>query len=112
MILLVSSCQSTNYVMGDLSIKYNRCRIRCYNIDLLETVPEFNCDKKLSDNFPVFYDRRDNFLKFISGNYPLEVCDQLIGFYANDFAKKIKPQIRKAKDACMDQENFKNEEEN
>lgn len=87
MILLVNaSCMTIKYMpLADYSHKFQRCRIRCYNPNILKSV----ADKKCGD-------------KFKSGNYPPKRCEGLIGVFDKDFAKELRPKVLKNIQYCED----------
>jgi hypothetical protein len=76
--IICSEINSTDIkplVSCDISFQFNRCRCRCFDLDQFQTVD----DKFCSD--------------FRSGDYPLEYCEGLSGFFIEDMAINIKPNI-------------------
>lgn len=64
------------FITRDLSLQFNRCRLKCFDINKWETVPDKLCGEK-----------------FVSGNYALEECDETIGMTKEIWAKEIRPKI-------------------
>jgi len=62
----------------DLSIKFQRCRIRCFNFNTMKTIKDKHC----GDDFR-------------SGNYGMEMCHGLAGFLNDDWAIELKPKVKK-----------------
>lgn len=109
-ILLTISCASCKgpqirpQVNGDISINFNRCRVRCFSLMEAKTVEDKKCNRyykinRSPDVFAEYYEleqtRKQDVLKFVSGNYPLNVCDKMTGVFAEPFAKEIKPWAKK-----------------
>lgn len=84
-ILLVSCNTIEPRALADISFKFNRCRLRCYDFNKLETIADDNCGEN-----------------FESGDYPLEACEGVIGAYVDDFATELRPKILKNIQACKD----------
>jgi len=87
---LFTSCSKLPpQILADISLKFNRCRIRCYSIPDLKLLPLYRCDIPTDE---------------MARNYPLEKCDGIAGFYLESWAKEIIPHAKKAKayyeDAC------------
>lgn len=64
----------------DISIKHNRCRVRCLDIDSFKVQPDGECGEE-----------------FRSGNFPLEKCEGVAGFIQKNWAIEAKPKIKKRK---------------
>lgn len=64
----------------DTSFKFNRCRVRCFNLTDYRTVPDWECGQD-----------------FKSGDYPLEYCEGCAGFYVDDWPIEVRPKIKKLK---------------
>jgi hypothetical protein len=64
-------------VIHTVKMKYNSCKVQCFDLNNWKTVSDNYC----GDNFE-------------SGNYPLEECDQVQGFFVNDMATEIRPKIK------------------
>ena len=77
MILLVSCVSIPHAPLYDISFKFNRCRLRCYDFNKLKTVEDSKCGPE-----------------FVSGNYSLDRCEQLLAIDAEFFAEELKPAIR------------------
>ena len=58
-------------------------QLKCSLIAVKFNVFDLNNWKTVSDNYC-----GEN---FESGNYPLEECDEVMGFYVNDMATEIRP---------------------
>lgn len=100
-----ASCTSTlrPQVSADVSFKFDRCRVRCYDMETAKKTSDNKCNRFYKkDRYPTnwyeFYtlDRREkqDVLVFKSGNYHINTCDELIGFYAEPVAKEIMPWVR------------------
>lgn len=63
--------------MCDVSFHFSRCRCRCFNLNTFSQVD----DSKCGDDFE-------------SGNFPLEKCEDISGFLADDWAKEVRPKIK------------------
>ena len=84
--LLTISCNSIKHIpVKQLSFKFNRCRVYCFNPNTLKTAADEKCGED-----------------FISGDYDILVCDELLGVdtatYAEYLRGKIKEQIRYCED--------------
>ena len=62
----------------DISFKFNRCRCRCFNLNNFSNVDDVACGEG-----------------FKSGNYDLEYCEGISGFYIEDWALEVKPKVKK-----------------
>lgn len=62
----------------DISIKFDRCRVRCFSIDKFVQVNDRYCGEA-----------------FKSGNYSLEKCEGVAGFTNRAWAIEAKPKIKK-----------------
>ena len=71
----------------DISFKFNRCRCRCFDINNYNTVDAVLCGED-----------------FIEGDFALEYCDGIAGFYVEDWATRVRPNVirlsRIKKDYC------------
>ena len=110
-ILFLTSCQSKFIPVADISIHFNRCQVLCYDYKNLKIVDDKNCNKKISENYKPFYSKEldgnaKEYLRFnSSSNYPIEYCDKVFGFYLEDFAKKVKPELNKEIQRCKNARN-------
>jgi len=103
--IFLVSCQGPQIlpkVGTNLSFKFNRCRLFCYDLMRAKSVNPELCNKEYKENqeFPGFYEisydeNDDEYLEFIPGNYPIEYCDETLGFYISDYAIDIKPWANK-----------------
>ena len=89
-------------VVADISFKFNRCRVTCYDVMKAGSTKKEKCNitKKIPDEWPVFYSlettkKGKDYLKFNPGNYTLETCDNLVGFFIDTYAIKVKPWAKK-----------------
>jgi len=64
-------------VIHTVKVKYNSCKVQCFDFNNWKTVPDINCGED-----------------FESGNYPLEYCDEVQGFNVNDMANELRPKIK------------------
>lgn len=65
--------------------------MRCYDLMTLEIISENNCGEN-----------------FKEGDYPLEVCDKVSGFFLESIATEIRPWAVETKEYCEDLEASKN----
>src|SRR5688572_108949 len=91
--ILWSSCKGPSIrpqLNADVSIEYDRCRIRCYDIKAVKTVTDDKCNRfykknKYPRHIPIFYTLDTNYKKrtdrliFKAGDYPLSACHKLTG---------------------------------
>jgi len=61
----------------DISFQFDRCRCRCFNLNDWDTVR----DEKCGDDF-------------VGGDFPVEVCEGIAGFYPSVMALELKPKIK------------------
>lgn len=67
-----------NYLpIHTVKINFNSCKIQCFDLNNWKTV----ADKYCGDYF-------------VSGNYPLDSCNEVIGFNVIDMAKELRPKVR------------------
>lgn len=102
----------TPQINADINFKFNRCRLRCYDFKEVDIAPDYKCNKfykrgDIPQNFPTYFrvataQNGNDYLKFIPGNYPIEACDKITGFFLEDFAKKIKPEAVRLKEYYQD----------
>lgn len=59
----------------------SRCRCRCMDLNIYETVEDNKC--------------RDKHPQFKSGNYPLEMCSQVAGAVIDEWVSDIRPNIKR-----------------
>jgi len=112
--IFLASCNAPkikSQPMGDISFKFNRCRMRCYDITEIKETKKKKCDitKRLPKEWPDFYSLETkpndrDYLRFNPGKYPLRVCDKLVGFHVDVVAKKIIPWGKKTLQYYRDQE--------
>ena len=70
-------------IMCDLAFKpKKRCRCRCFDVGRFELANDAWCD---TDD-----------VRFETGNYPVETCAKLSGFYLKDWAVELAPKIKRA----------------
>lgn len=62
----------------DISFKKNRCRCRCFNLTSYKVVDDIQCGED-----------------FKTGNYELETCEGVGGFLVEEWAKDVRPNIKK-----------------
>jgi len=77
-------------IMCDVSFEFERCRCRCYDLMNIKTTSPERCDVESNEE---------------NWNLPIEYCDEITGFYAEDLAKKIIPKARKIKRHYDDKNN-------
>lgn len=66
----------------DISFQENRCRCRCFSFSTYETVEDDNC---------LWPDES----QFFSGNYELETCEGISGFFVTEWAREVGPKVKK-----------------
>lgn len=64
-------------VIHTVKIKFNSCKVQCFDLNNWKTVG----DKFCGDDFK-------------GGNYPLNECDEVQGFYVEDMATEVRPKIK------------------
>ena len=115
----LSSCNAPKIkplILCDASIKFDRCRCRCYNLNESKSVENEKCglnskryvlkdvDLMTDDEISDVWGLLDNEKAEIGINFPIERCDQIAGFSLNDWAINIDPwqkEIRQFyKDEC------------
>lgn len=74
----VNSARIENMRLCDLSLQFNRCRCRCFNINEFKTVEDAACGED-----------------FQGGNHPIDYCEGISGFFVEDWAKEMKPKVKK-----------------
>jgi hypothetical protein len=89
MIFLISSCKTrivcsqieaakiAPLPLCDISFQFKRCACRCFDLNEFKTVDDMQCGGGFS-----------------SGNFSLETCEGLSGFFIEDMALEIKPKIK------------------
>ena len=103
--------QVKHQVNFDISFKFNRCAVRCFDFMQIKTTDAHICNlwpKKIPDDFPEYY-TIDNYegkeyLKFIPGNYNISNCDKITGFKLEAYSKNIKPQAKRLKEYYEDRQ--------
>ena len=73
-----------NLPLCDISFVKNRCRCRCFNLTNHTVVEDNNCTWTDGEEFR-------------SGDYELEVCEGISGFFIDDWAKEVMPKTKKLK---------------
>lgn len=101
----LASCkgpQINPQVVADISFHFNRCRVTCYDVMKAASTNKEKCNitKNIPRDFPVFYSletskKGKDYLQFNPGNYSLETCDQVVGFFIPTYSKKIRPWAKK-----------------
>lgn len=96
----------------DLSLTFNRCLVKCYSLMEVSDVQDYYCNilKNIPDTYPEFYiedtdEKVGKYLKFVSGKYSVELCDEISGFSKSDYATKIKPKAVEIIQYYKDKEN-------
>ena len=83
MIFSASCTTFKPHILADISFEKDRCRVRCYDMNNFKTIDDNKCGAH-----------------FKSGNYPLDECEGVAGFYLEDVAKEIIPTAKKIKKEC------------
>jgi len=78
----VNSATIKPIVLCDLSMQFNRCRCRCFNLNAWDEVEDKAC--KWAHDEP-----------FKKGDYPIDYCEGIAGFYLEDIAREVKPKVKK-----------------
>lgn len=96
MIFLLNSCRTAvqrivcaqirearlpNLIMKDVSIQFDRCRLRCFNLNDWQTLPLKECKG--------YENEAGNSL-----NRPLIECEGVAGFSVEDWASEVRPRIK------------------
>lgn len=85
-VILLVSCNTISPVpIYHLNLKLNACFIHCYSPEILSVVDDSACG-----------------IDFISGQYPVEKCDKIIGFQLDYYAGTLRGAIREKAQACRD----------
>ena len=64
-------------VIHNVKIKYKHCKVQCFDLNNWKTVDDVQCGEN-----------------FEGGNYPLDYCEGVMGFYVDDMAKEIRPKVK------------------
>lgn len=64
-------------VIHTLKLQFNSCKAQCFDLNNWKTVEDFHCGEDFS-----------------SGNYPIEECNEIQGFYVEDMANELRPKIK------------------
>ena len=84
----LSNCKAPKIkpqVLCDVSIEFDRCRCRCYDLMQIKAVDDSKCGDE-----------------FVSGDYDLNKCDGVAGFHINVIAEKINPCAKETKEFYQD----------
>lgn len=65
----------------DLSLQFNRCRCRCFNPNTWSEVNDNLCSWKYEEPFK-------------KGDYPIDYCEGIAGFFIEDIAREVKPKVK------------------
>lgn len=65
----------------DISFQFNRCKCRCFDFNNWSEIDDRACKWRYGD--------------FSSGEYPLEACEGIAGFFVDDIAVEVKPKVKK-----------------
>lgn len=68
-------------IFCDVSIQFQRCRCRCFDLESFSTVD----DKLCGDDFK-------------SGNKDIYFCEGIAGFFNKDWAVEVKPKLKRLED--------------
>lgn len=66
----------------DISFAKDRCRCRCFSFTDYREVDDENC-KWPDDSI------------FFSGDYEIETCEGIAGFFVEEWAREVRPKIRR-----------------
>ena len=84
--------------MCDISLQFNRCRCRCFDVNKWDTLPLRYCpDMRTELGFVDYSDSFAKDKKFSSTeavNLPLNACDGLVGFHFTYIADNIRPKVK------------------
>ncbi len=78
----VKSATIKPIVLCDLSMQFNRCRCRCFNANRWAEVEDRACKWRYPEPFK-------------KGDYPIDYCEGIAGFYLEDIAQEVKPKVKK-----------------
>ncbi len=91
--LVCKSVESARFTLKpkyDISFKFNRCRVRCFDESRWLVVPVSNCPSIPVELYGLEKDSQGEVV-----NLPLEECEDVAGFKLEDVALDIKPKILK-----------------
>ena len=77
----VRSAEVKALPLCDISLQFNQCFCRCFDLNKWREVSDNSCKWKYGD--------------FKNGSYPLKTCEGLSGFFIEDMALEVKPKIKK-----------------
>lgn len=79
----IASHQIVPVMSCDISFKYDRCRCRCFDFNSWEALELNKCPE-----FP------GKIVSKAAIDYPIETCEGVVGFFLEDAALKIRPEIK------------------
>jgi len=65
----------------DISLQFNRCRCRCFNPNTWSEIKDSFCSWHHNEPFK-------------KGDYPIDYCEGIAGFYIEDIALEVKPKVK------------------
>lgn len=90
----IKSAEIKFHPMYDVSFQFNRCRVRCFDINKWETVEASLC-KELDGYLPQVQSFTENKKTFEGINLPIKECEGIAGFKLEDIAADVRPNIKK-----------------
>lgn len=94
-------------VMHNINFQFNRCRVRCFDLNKWEALPIKDCPELnplAEQGFSVSQEVNENGVTEESINLEISACDGIIGFSADDASKKVRPSVKALanikKDSC------------
>ena len=88
--------------MYDISLQFNRCRVRCFDMNNWSALPLTSCPNLPQGFEDASFIENEKLIEAI--NLPLESCEGIAGFNPDSIASEIRPNIKSMasirKDTC------------
>lgn len=78
----------------DISFKFERCRVRCFNFNTWKSLPAKSCPTMPAGPVIIVVDSSTQ-ERSEAVNMPLNYCEGMRGFNRNDMITKIRPNIKR-----------------
>lgn len=79
--------------MYDISLQFNRCRVRCFDLNNWNSLPLSKCPSiPQGAEDASFFDDKSNLIEAI--NLPISYCDGISGFDVDSIGSNIRPNIK------------------
>ena len=86
----INSAKIKPLVLKDISFQFDRCRIRCFDINTWATFPSLNACEEFKDDLETPEKENEEPYR----DYEIKYCDGLSGFDVKDMAKVVRPKIK------------------